>query len=73
LSLAYALATIPERLSLCCLIGKLVSDLFLGALLAYFAISLAYPFLLKKIVVLDVIILASLYSVQITRAWAGNP
>jgi 4-hydroxybenzoate polyprenyltransferase len=70
LSLAYALATIsraPEPLlpdrQAC--IGPLP-----WSTPGLLPISLAYPFLLKKIVVLVVIILASLYSMQITRAWS---
>jgi 4-hydroxybenzoate polyprenyltransferase len=65
LPLSYALVTIPALLGLGFLIGKSLSSLFLAALLVYFALSLAYTLVLKRIVVLDVIVLASLYGLRI--------
>ncbi|HEY6341931.1 MAG TPA: UbiA family prenyltransferase [Bryobacteraceae bacterium] len=65
LPLSYALVTIPALLSLGFLIGKSLSSLFLAALLVYFGLNLAYALVLKRIVVLDVIVLASLYGLRI--------
>jgi 4-hydroxybenzoate polyprenyltransferase len=71
LPLSYALRTIPALLGLSCLIGMLVSPLFLLALLTYFALTLTYSLYLKKVVVLDVIVLAGLYSMRLMAGSAA--
>jgi 4-hydroxybenzoate polyprenyltransferase len=71
LPLSYALVTIPALLGLGFLIGKSLSSLFLAALLVYFGLSLAYTLVLKRIVVLDVIVLASLYGFRILAGSAA--
>jgi 4-hydroxybenzoate polyprenyltransferase len=71
LPLTYALVMIPALLGLGSLIGVMVSPLFLAALWIYFALSLTYSFYLKKVVLLDVIVLAGLYTVRILAGSAA--
>jgi 4-hydroxybenzoate polyprenyltransferase/phosphoserine phosphatase len=65
LSPSYGLAMIPVLLCLGTLLGMLVSPLFLGVLLVYLTLTLTYSLYFKQVVLLDVIILASLYTVRI--------
>jgi 4-hydroxybenzoate polyprenyltransferase len=65
LPLAWAFAMIPALLGLGCVVGALVSPGFLAALLFYFTLSVTYSLFLKKIVILDVLVLAGLHSVRI--------
>jgi 4-hydroxybenzoate polyprenyltransferase len=65
LPLAWAFVMIPVLFCLACMLGALVSPGFLGALLFYFALSLTYSLYLKKIVILDVLVLAGLHSARI--------
>ncbi len=46
-------------------VGAAVSLPFLGVLLGYFALTTAYSFVLKRMMVVDVITLAGLYSVRV--------
>jgi 4-hydroxybenzoate polyprenyltransferase len=65
LPLGFALATIPALIALGCFLGAMVSGVFLAAALTYLALSLIYSLYAKWIVVLDVILLASLYTIRI--------
>jgi len=69
LPLSYGLAMIPVLVGLGCLIGMLVSGLFLCVSLIYLALSVTYSLYVKTVVVLDVIVLAGLYT---TRILAGS-
>lgn len=71
LPLSYGLAMIPVLLGMGCLIGTLVSRFFLLALLIYFALTLAYSLYVKRVVLLDVIVLAGLYTVRILAGSAA--
>jgi 4-hydroxybenzoate polyprenyltransferase len=71
LSLAYALAMVPLLVSLGFFFGKLVSNLFLAAVLIYFALSLLYSLYVKRLVILDVIFLAGLYTIRILAGSAA--
>lgn len=71
LPLSYGLAMIPLLAGLGCLIGLLVSPLFLGVLLIYFALSTTYSFYVRKVVLLDVIVLAGLYTMRIMAGSAS--
>jgi 4-hydroxybenzoate polyprenyltransferase len=71
LPLAYGLGMIPVLLSLGWLIGSRVSPLFLVAALAYFVLTLSYSLYLKKIVLLDVVILVCLYTIRILAGSAA--
>lgn len=65
LPLSYALLMIPAFAALGCLIATTISQSFLEVVLSYFALTLAYSFRLKKVVLLDVIMLAGLYTMRI--------
>jgi len=71
LPLSYGLAMIPALLALGCLIGMMVSWRLLLALLVYFALALSYSFYLKKVVLLDVVVLAGLYTMRILAGSAA--
>jgi 4-hydroxybenzoate polyprenyltransferase len=65
LPLAYALALAPILVVLGCVLARLLSRLSLGILLLYFAVTLAYSLSLKRVVLLDVLVLASLYTLRV--------
>ncbi len=65
LPLSYGFATIPVLFAFGWLIGALVSLNFLGVALTYFALTLAYSLRVKRTVLLDVIVLAGLYTMRI--------
>jgi 4-hydroxybenzoate polyprenyltransferase len=62
---------IPALLALGCLIGMMLSWSLLLALLVYFALALSYSFYLKKVVLLDVVVLAGLYTMRILAGSAA--
>ena len=65
LPLSYALVMVPILFVLSCSLAVLVSWVFLGVLLLYSALTLVYSLGLKKVVLLDVIVLAGLYTLRI--------
>jgi len=65
LPLSYALAMGPALGILGCILAALVSRLLVGVLLLYFALTLAYSLYIKKVALLDVIVLAGLYTLRI--------
>jgi 4-hydroxybenzoate polyprenyltransferase len=65
LPLSYALAMIPLLVCLGSLIALLVSPLFLVVMWIYLALSLTYSLYMRKVVILDVIALAGLYTIRI--------
>ena len=69
--LSYALRMIPVLLGLGCLAGLAVSPLFLGVASIYLALSLTYSLYVKKVVILDVIMLAGLYTMRILAGSAA--
>ncbi len=71
LPLSYGLAMIPALVGLGCLIGMLVSPLFLYVLWIYLALSLTFSVHVKKVAVLDVILLAGLYTMRIMAGCAA--
>ncbi len=71
LPLTYALVMIPVLFALGCLAAILVSRLFLCAALAYFALSLTYSLFVRRIVILDVLFLAGLYTLRILAGSAA--
>jgi 4-hydroxybenzoate polyprenyltransferase/phosphoserine phosphatase len=71
LPLTWALAMIPALLTGACVLAALISPALLGIVLAYFAMSAAYSLHIKKIVVLDVLFLAGLYTVRIMAGSAA--
>jgi 4-hydroxybenzoate polyprenyltransferase len=71
LPLSYGLAAIPVLIAAACAIGHLVSGLFLASIFVYLALGLAYSLYLKKVVLLDVIALAGLYTIRILAGSAA--
>jgi 4-hydroxybenzoate polyprenyltransferase len=71
LPLAYGIAMIPVLIALGGIIGLLVSPLFLAVLFLYVGLTTAYSFYLRKIVLLDVIILAGLYTMRLMAGSAA--
>ena len=71
LSLTYALAMIPILFAMGCIAGWLVSSLFLAAALSYFGLSIGYSLHVRKVAILDVIFLASLYTLRILAGAAA--
>lgn len=68
---SYGLVMIPALAVAGCLIAMTISWPFVEVALAYFALSLAYSLRLKRVAVLDVIVLAGLYSVRIMAGAAA--
>jgi len=71
LPLTYALAMAPALLALGCLLAGLLSRLSLGILLVYFTTSLAYSLELKRVALLDILVLATLYTLRIIAGSAA--
>lgn len=71
LPLSYGFVMIPVLIGLSCLVGLLVSPLFLVLLLTYFALSLTYSLYIRKVVLLDVIVLAGFYTMRIMAGSAA--
>ena len=71
LPLGYGLLMAPALVVLGCLLAKTLSTLSLGVLLLYFALSLAYSLELKRVALLDILVLASLYTVRIVGGAAA--
>jgi len=65
LPLAYALVMIPALMAAGVWIAAAISRPFLEVVASYFALSLAYSLRFKSVVILDVILLAGLYSMRI--------
>lgn len=71
LSLVYGFAMIPVLVGLGCVVGMLVSWLFLCVALIYLALSVTYSLYMKTVVLLDVIVLAGLYTIRILAGSAA--
>jgi 4-hydroxybenzoate polyprenyltransferase len=65
LPLVYGLVMAPALVVLGCLLSLLVSWLLVGFLLLYLTLTVAYSLRLKKVVLLDVFLLASFYTLRI--------
>jgi 4-hydroxybenzoate polyprenyltransferase/phosphoserine phosphatase len=66
--LAHGVTAIPILLAVAYVCAVLTSLLFTAALTAYFALTLAYSFTLKRRLMVDIVVLATLYT---TRVIAG--
>jgi 4-hydroxybenzoate polyprenyltransferase len=71
LPVSYGLAMVPILVAIGCAIGSLLSPLFLAVLLTYFALTMTYSFYLRGVVLLDVIVLAGLYTMRILAGSAS--
>jgi len=65
LPLAYGLVLAPALAILGCVLAWLLSGLSVGILLLYFTVAASYSLRLKKMVLLDVFLLASFYTLRI--------
>lgn len=72
LSLLFGLAAAPLLLVVAVLISLVLPIKFLGVLAAYYVVTLAYSFGLKRLVMLDVLTLAGLYTVRIVAGAAAT-
>jgi 4-hydroxybenzoate polyprenyltransferase len=72
LPLSYALLAGPALLLLGCFLGALVSPLVLALLVTYCAMTVTYSLRIKKVVILDVLFLAGLYTVRILAGSAAT-
>jgi 4-hydroxybenzoate polyprenyltransferase/phosphoserine phosphatase len=63
--LIYGVVSIPLLLLAAIAIAAAISLPFLGVLLGYFALTTAYSFALKRMMLVDVITLAGLYSIRV--------
>ncbi|MDO9235721.1 MAG: UbiA family prenyltransferase [Aquabacterium sp.] len=72
LSLLFGLAAAPSLLLLALLIALVLPVKFLMVLAAYYVVTLAYSFGLKRLVMLDVLTLAGLYTVRIVAGAAAT-
>jgi 4-hydroxybenzoate polyprenyltransferase len=71
LPLSYGLWMIPALVGLGCLIGTLVSPAFLAVACIYLGLSFTYSLHVKKIALLDVTVLAGLYTLRIIAGSAS--
>ncbi len=63
--LVYALFVVPALLAAAFVTAALVSTLLVGALAVYFILTLTYSFSFKRKLIVDVVTLASLYTVRV--------
>jgi 4-hydroxybenzoate polyprenyltransferase len=71
LTLSYGIAMAPALAVLGCLLAVLVSKLLVGVLLLYLALTFTYSLYIKSEVLLDVIVLASFYTLRIIAGAAA--
>jgi len=71
LPLSYALVMISGLVLLGCLAGSFVSPSFVAMLLGYFILTLTYSLYIKRVVLLDVMVLAGLYTLRIMAGSAA--
>jgi 4-hydroxybenzoate polyprenyltransferase/phosphoserine phosphatase len=71
LPLFWGVASAPVLLGLGLLAGLLLPRLFLGMLLLYWAMNLAYSFSFKSLILADVVLLACLYTMRIMAGAAS--
>jgi 4-hydroxybenzoate polyprenyltransferase len=65
LPISYALTMIPVLAVLGCALGAWLAPSVLGLLLLYYALTLTYSVYIKRVVLLDVTVLAALYTLRI--------
>lgn len=71
LSLLFGLVMAPGLLVAAIALSCLLPWQFLGVLAAYYVVTLAYSFKLKRVVMIDVLVLAGLYTVRIVAGAAA--
>jgi 4-hydroxybenzoate polyprenyltransferase/phosphoserine phosphatase len=70
ISLVLGILTAPLLLALAITLAAYAGSAFLVSLLIYYGVTLAYSFYLKRIVILDVLVLAILYTLRIVAGAA---
>jgi 4-hydroxybenzoate polyprenyltransferase len=65
LGFSYALIMIPGLVALGCGLGALISARLVESVLTYFVLTLAYTLYFKRVALLDVLVLAGLYTLRI--------
>jgi 4-hydroxybenzoate polyprenyltransferase len=73
LPLAHGVMAIPVLLGLAYLCAVSTSLLFTAVLTAYFALTLAYSFTLKRRLMVDIVVLATLYTTRVIAGAAAIP
>ena len=71
LPLFWGMTSVPVLLGLALLVGLLLPRLFLGMLLLYWVMNLAYSLSFKRLILADVILLACLYTMRIMAGGAS--
>jgi 4-hydroxybenzoate polyprenyltransferase len=71
ISVAYAAIMIPALLLISLLLALTLPPLFFGALVLYYVMTLAYSLRLKHHAIIDVIVLASLYTLRVIAGAAA--
>ncbi len=71
ISLLFGLVMAPGLLVAAIALSSLLPWQFLGVLAAYYVVTLAYSFKLKRVVMIDVLVLAGLYTVRIVAGAAA--
>jgi len=71
LPLFWGMTSVPVLLGLALLVGLLLPRLFLGMLLLYWVMNLAYSLSFKRLILADVVLLASLYTMRIMAGGAS--
>ena len=71
LPISYALLMVPGLLVIGFVVGGLVSKFFLEVLLLYYLLTVLYSLYVKKIVMLDVLVLAGLYTLRVIAGGAA--
>jgi 4-hydroxybenzoate polyprenyltransferase len=71
--LAHGVIAIPILLALAYMCAALTSSWFTSVLTAYFALTLAYSFTLKRRLMVDIVVLATLYTTRVIAGAAALP
>jgi 4-hydroxybenzoate polyprenyltransferase len=71
--LAHGVLAIPILLALAYICATLTSLLFTAVLTVYFALTLAYSFTLKRRLMVDIVVLATLYTTRVIAGAAALP
>jgi 4-hydroxybenzoate polyprenyltransferase len=69
--LAFAVFMAPALLALGCVLAAALSGLVLAVVVLYFVLTLAYSLALKRVALLDILVLASLYTLRLVAGSAA--
>ena len=71
LPFSYALLMVPGLMVIGCVVGGFVSGFFLRILLLYYVLTVVYSLFVKRIILLDVLVLAGLYALRVIAGGAA--